>query len=66
VRDTGKGIPLHLREILCTPFLTTKYSRIGLGLAVCSSIAPRHNATLSYITGSQGTTFNLRFNVIGT
>ncbi|NLB19238.1 MAG: hypothetical protein GX825_11055, partial [Syntrophomonadaceae bacterium] len=48
VQDTGKGIPLHLREILGTPFLTTKDSRIGLGLAVCYSIAARHNATLSY------------------
>ncbi|NLV17729.1 MAG: hypothetical protein GXY50_11090 [Syntrophomonadaceae bacterium] len=61
VKDTGKGIPPHLHDILGTPFLTTKESGIGLGLAVCYSIAARHNATLAFITGDQGTTFNLRF-----
>ncbi|MEN6389364.1 MAG: ATP-binding protein [Syntrophomonas sp.] len=46
---------------LGTPFVTTRYKGTGLGLAVCYSIAARHKAKIDYQTGSEGTTFNIRF-----
>lgn len=61
VEDEGPGIaPEHL-EKLGTPFFTTKDHGTGLGLAVCYSIAARHNATIAVETGSTGTTFKVRF-----
>lgn len=61
VRDEGTGIQPDLLEKLGTPFLTTKESGTGLGLAVCYSIAARHKAIIKVETGIQGTTFLIRF-----
>ncbi|MEN6348623.1 MAG: PAS domain S-box protein [Syntrophomonas sp.] len=61
VKDDGHGLPPHIQEKLGTPFLTTKDKGTGLGLAVCYSIAARHKASIDYLTGSAGTTFNVRF-----
>ncbi|MGC7878022.1 MASE3 domain-containing protein [Desulforudis sp. 1031] len=61
VQDEGTGIEPELLEKLGTPFLTTKEHGTGLGLAVCYSIAARHNATISVDTGPTGTTFFVRF-----
>ena len=44
-----------------SPFVTTREKGTGLGLAVCYSIAARHQAKIDYETSSQGTTFNIRF-----
>ncbi|HBS59756.1 MAG TPA: PAS domain S-box protein, partial [Firmicutes bacterium] len=44
VQDSGPGIPGELLDKLGTPFVTTKPGGVGLGLAVCFSIAARHNA----------------------
>lgn len=62
VKDQGKGIDPAIFDKLGTPFVTTKENGTGLGLAVCYSIADRHNATIDYRTGSNGTTFLARFN----
>jgi len=62
VQDTGPGIP---KDIICklgTPFVTTKDFGTGLGLSVCYRIADRHNAKLEVETGSNGTTFLMKFN----
>lgn len=61
VKDQGPGLPPSIIESLGTPFLTTKESGTGLGLAVCYSIAARHKASLDLITGPEGTTFYVRF-----
>lgn len=61
VQDQGPGIEPHLLEKLGTPFFTTKDYGTGLGLAVCYSIATRHNATIKVETGGTGTTFLVRF-----
>lgn len=61
VRDYGKGINPDVLEKIGTPFYTTKESGTGLGLAVCYSIAARHNATINVETGPDGTTFFVRF-----
>lgn len=61
VCDNGTGIPNHIMERLGTPFNTSKDSGTGLGLAVCYSIAERHNAKICVETGSTGTSFFMRF-----
>ena len=61
VQDPGKGIEPDVLEKLGTPFFTTKDNGTGLGLAMCYSIAARHNATIKVETGATGTTFSVRF-----
>lgn len=61
VRDEGKGIGQGDLEKLGTPFFTTKDSGTGLGLAVCYSIAARHEAAIEVKTGPGGTTFYIKF-----
>lgn len=61
VEDQGKGISPEVLEKIGTPFFTTKDSGTGLGLAVCYSIAARHQARIGIETGAEGTTFFVRF-----
>ena len=61
VKDEGQGLPSDIIDRLGTPFVTTKDNGTGLGLAVCYSIAARHNASIGYDTGPSGTTFYVRF-----
>lgn len=61
VQDPGKGIEPDVLEKLGTPFFTTKDNGTGLGLAMCYSIAARHNAKIQVETGPSGTTFLVRF-----
>lgn len=63
VRDQGPGIPQEVMEKLGTPFFSTKDRGTGLGLAVCYSIAARHNAVIDIDTGPTGTTFSVRFSI---
>ena len=61
VRDEGTGINTEHISKLGTPFFTTKENGTGLGLPMCYSIADRHNAQIEVKTGSDGTTFLVRF-----
>lgn len=61
IQDWGPGIPLDILEKVGTPFFSTKENGTGLGLAVCYSIAARHNAAITIKTGTSGTTFCIRF-----
>jgi PAS domain S-box-containing protein len=61
VKDDGPGIDQEVLGKIGTPFFTTKENGTGLGLAVCYSIAARHNAKIDIETGSTGTTFFVRF-----
>jgi signal transduction histidine kinase len=61
VQDQGTGIKPEVLEKLGTPFFTTKEKGTGLGLAVCYSIAARYNAAIKVETGSEGSTFFVRF-----
>ncbi len=63
VQDQGTGIKPEVLEKLGTPFFTTKDNGTGLGLAVCYSIAARHNASIKVDTGPNGTTFFIIFNL---
>jgi two-component system sensor histidine kinase HydH len=46
VRDTGPGVPAELLPRLFDPFVSTKETGIGLGLAVSHRIAERHGGSL--------------------
>lgn len=61
IQDEGCGISKEILEKLGTPFLSTKDTGTGLGLAVCYGIVERHNATIEVRTGSTGTTFIIKF-----
>jgi two-component system, sporulation sensor kinase E len=63
VCDQGAGIAPEIIERLGIPFTTTKSEGTGLGLAVCYSIANRHNATISFKTGLRGTTVFVHFSI---
>ncbi|HZW84221.1 MAG TPA: PAS domain S-box protein [Candidatus Deferrimicrobium sp.] len=61
IQDQGSGISKEIMDRLGTPFLSTKDTGTGLGLAVCYGIAGRHNASIEVETGSKGTTFYVKF-----
>lgn len=61
IQDNGEGISPDVLEKIGTPFFTTKDNGTGLGLAVCYSIANRHNAKIEIKSNSGGTTFFVRF-----
>lgn len=61
IKDRGHGVEPELMEKLGTPFVTTKDRGTGLGLAVCYSIAARHNAKITFESGSEGTIFYVNF-----
>ena len=62
VQDEGSGIPEEIIDKLGTPFLSTKQNGTGLGLAVCYSIATRHQAFILPETSQCGSTVKVVFN----
>jgi two-component system, sporulation sensor kinase E len=61
IEDEGRGIDPKVLDKLGTPFVTTKDTGTGLGLAVCYSIVTRHEARLNVATSEKGTTFYISF-----
>lgn len=57
ISDSAKGIPKDLLDKIGTPFITTRTGGTGLGLAVCFSIAARHNAQIIIESNSAGQDF---------
>ncbi len=47
IRDTGPGIPEHIRDQIFEPFFTTKSRGGGLGLAIARRSAELHGGSLS-------------------
>jgi signal transduction histidine kinase len=46
VRDFGSGIDETIKDNLFDPFVTSRESGLGIGLAVCRSIVERHNGKI--------------------
>lgn len=61
IQDQGRGIEPGILAKLGTPFISDKDNGTGLGLAVCYSIAARHNARIDVETGPTGTSFFVFF-----
>lgn len=61
VIDQGSGIDPAILAQLGTPFITTKETGTGLGLAVCYSIANRHKASINFTSSTSGTTCSICF-----
>lgn len=61
VQDQGAGIKPEILEKLGTPFFSTKDNGTGLGLGVCYAISSRHHAKIEIQTGTEGTTFFVKF-----
>jgi signal transduction histidine kinase/ActR/RegA family two-component response regulator len=66
VRDTGTGMPEHVKHKIFDPYFTTKGERgTGLGLSVSMSIVRRHGGTVEVFSSTsgpeRGTTFVLSF-----
>jgi PAS domain S-box-containing protein len=63
VRDGGDGIPEERLDQIFDAFFTTKEQGLGLGLAICRSIATAHGGRLSAANHpSGGATFHLVLN----
>jgi PAS domain S-box-containing protein len=61
MQNEGPEISPAVLEKIGTPFFTTKDNGTGLGMAVCYSIASRHNASIRIETGKRGTSFMVSF-----
>jgi C4-dicarboxylate-specific signal transduction histidine kinase len=54
VADRGPGVPSDKLAGIFEPFYTTKEHGLGLGLAICTSIAKAHDASLRAENGPEG------------
>ncbi len=61
IKDEGEGVEEQIINRIGTPFLTTKEGGTGMGLVICYRIAKHHNANIIIDTGSDGTSFFVRF-----
>jgi signal transduction histidine kinase len=64
IEDTGPGVPPELKEQIFNPFVTTKKSGVGLGLAIVSKIVDAHGGSLKLVSPPQhGACFRVYFPV---
>jgi len=57
IADNGPGIPAHLSDRACAPFVTSRPNEaLGLGLAVCQTLIEAHNGTLRLLSPTGGGT----------
>jgi two-component system nitrogen regulation sensor histidine kinase GlnL len=60
IQDNGPGIPEDLQEHLFDPFVTTKTSGSGLGLAMVAKIVGDHGGVVEFESLPRGTAFRVR------
>jgi two-component system, LuxR family, sensor kinase FixL len=65
VADSGRGIAPGELERIFQPFVTTKPSGMGMGLAICRSVAESHRGRLWAESDGHGATFHLKVPVGG-
>jgi two-component system nitrogen regulation sensor histidine kinase GlnL len=59
VSDNGPGVPEDLRAHMFDPFVTTKSSGTGLGLALVAKIINDHGGIIEFDTAERGATFRI-------
>ncbi|NNF92962.1 MAG: two-component sensor histidine kinase, partial [Boseongicola sp.] len=59
VADTGPGIREDIRDKLFTPFVTTRDSGTGLGLALSQRLVERAGGELSLVPSTAGARFRV-------
>ena len=61
VEDQGGGVAKDQKELLFTPFHTTKKEGMGMGLSICRSIITEHSGELNFADNTgPGATFYFR------
>ena len=63
IQDTGPGIAPDMKEQIFNPFVTTKKSGVGLGLAIVSKIVDAHGGSVRVVSepGKPGACFRVVF-----
>jgi C4-dicarboxylate-specific signal transduction histidine kinase len=54
VQDSGPGLATEIAEDPFRPFATTKQNGLGMGLAICRTIAEAHHGTLDFVPVDRG------------
>lgn len=54
ITDTGPGVPPEMREQVFNPFVTSKKSGVGLGLAIVAKIVGDHAGRIRLESGPEG------------
>lgn len=58
--DRGPGVPEDVKDNLFDPFFSTKSDGMGMGLAICQTIAKAHSGKLVFLNNPViGTTFSI-------
>jgi signal transduction histidine kinase len=62
IEDSGPGVPADMKEQIFNPFVTTKKSGVGLGLAIVSKIVDAHGGSLKLVSEpGPGACFRVEF-----
>jgi signal transduction histidine kinase len=64
IEDSGPGVAPEMKEQIFNPFVTTKKSGVGLGLAIVSKIVDAHGGSVKLISEpGHGACFRVMFPV---